>query len=790
MSDTPSNAVGAASVAPIEQILQLLGGRPILLPIQRWRSKPKMWKGPHYPGWKKFTWDQTQDEAFTVRNPEPPDLNSPETWTHNETNGAVNTVWRTRRLRELYRSECNIGVVQGDASILEEAGRTWRLCSIDIDDTPAVDAFLRLNPKLTSTLRSVGSRGCNLWVWVEGEIPPLHKGLYWLADADHESAKVPGKIVKKGDPDLDRPFGEWRSTGGQTVIWGCHPNGNDYIWAVANAPVRVRFDEIKWPLGLHLPWVKREEPAAPPAPQQSAGPSEADVLGAKQELEKQYGDAWSITEKGKLTINQSFFAAAYAAKHRIFFSPEEQRFFRYVDDNGLWTEQTPDSIRWDFSADIKKIADDEKENRLINMRTTQLLNALVAQLRGAVEKWRAFERQKSEKTNRARALVHLQNGMLDLDEKPPVMRKFAPEFMSRNQLAVALEEAAECPRFLNDLLGKAVAADDIELMQKFAGQMLLGVNLTQMLLILTGTAGGGKSTFVNCIAEIIGRINVAQLRTKHLGERFEIFGFLEKTLLIGVDVPGNFMMIDGAEVIKALCGGDLLDAEAKTGNRRFQVKGEFNILITCNSRLRVKLDGDGDAWRRRLAIVNYEMPKPKHKDPNFVQKLIAEEGSGILNWMIEGAIKLLEEIDRTGGIVLTSTQKDRVESLLAESDSVRDFVRRGCAKATKEHKVTTEQLVTAYAAYCDARGWTNVGNKRLTHELPDALLEIHGATPSNDIKLSSDDKAKRGYRGVEILAPATDEEELLAAAAPAATGGGGTPPLIPGSAEDGEGGDY
>lgn len=741
MSDTPSPSAGAEAAGHVQQIYETLGGRPVLLPIPRWPGREAEWKGPRYKGWQKLTWEQTQDPAFTLRVPEPPDLEKPD--------AGGEEVWRPRLYQDLLRSG-NIGVLLGEPSQLVEDGRTWHLCSIDIDDSAAVDGFIAVNPGLAFTMQTAGSRGRNFWVWVEGLYPKLHKGICWLATHDHESKTVPGKMIKAGEADPDRPFGEWRATGGQTVLYGVHPSGCRYQTLVRKPPVRIAFDEICWPEGLFLPWRKAEETAA-----------EAEAIAAAKkvlaELIDEHGKPWTKSQKGKIAINQAFFAAFYARKHQIVYSPEEQRFWRYQgDESGLWVKQTEDSIRVELAADIKVISDEEDEEGLINLRTTQLMNAIVGMLRGQMEKWDVFKRPISPKTQRPRALIHLMNGMLDLDDSPPGIRPFAAEYMSRHQLAVSLSEGAQPTRFLAELLGPAVAPEDIELMQKFAGQMLLGVNYAQKLLILTGTAGGGKTTFVNVIEAIIGEKNVGQLRTEHLHERFELFRMIGKSLLVGVDVPGNFMETDGAYVIKGLCGGDLMDAEAKQGNDTFQVRGEFNIIITCNSRLKVRLDGDSAAWRRRLCIVPYEMPAPATPDPHFVRKLVASEASGILNWMIAGAVKLIADLDATGGIRLTAKQKDRVESLLAESDSVRDFVRRGCARATIDHKVTGEQMMQAYVKYCEARGWTGLPGKKVERDLPDALLEIHGATKANDIKIHGDDKAKRGYRGVSLVT-LTDE---------------------------------
>lgn len=702
--------------AHVSALYALLGGRPVLLPIPPLSSGPT--KGPLYDAWQKVSWEDTQNHAtvLTFSRPRKP-----------EEGPGDRIIYRRENLRRLIDDlRNNLGVLQGAPSALMEAGRTWHLCSIDIDHDEDVAKFLAVNPRLAETLQTVGSRGRNFWVWVEGECPPLHKDVTW-AKPD-------------GASDKEKPFGEWRSTGGQTVIWGTHPKGMPYRRDVEKPPVRLTFAEIVWPAGLFLPWVP---PVKAPA---VVAQEEHDALVAE------HGKPYEKTARGGLDINQTFFAAYFNSRHTLVFSPEEKLFYRYDGPKtGLWVKQTDDSVRKELAADIKTYADKNAEPRLIMMRTTTLENAITAKIRGFAERWAAWQRALSPKTNRPRAIAHLRDWMLDLDADPPLMVKFAPEFMSRNRIDVALDPKAGCPRFLNELLGTALHADDVRLLRKMAGQILLGVNLAQKIVILTGLEGRGKSTFVKVMQRVIGEVNCGELRTEHLAERFEIFRMLTKSLIVGNDVPGSFLMTEGAYVMKSLVGGDLKDAEPKNGNEGYSIRGEFNILITCNTRLRVKLDGDAGAWRRRLILLPYEAPPPKKKDPFFVENLVASEASGILNWMIAGAVDLLADLAEFGDVQLTKAQKDRVESLLAESDSVRDFARRGCARAPESEKVTSEDALAAYVAWCERRGWSPMPSKRVEQMLPDALLEIHGAAKSNDIKRYPGDKAKRGYRGLSLL---------------------------------------
>lgn len=78
--------------------------------------------------------------------------------------------------------------------------------------------------------------------------------------------------------------------------------------------------------------------------------------------------------------------------------------------------------------------------------------------------------------------------------------------------------------------------------------------------------------------------------------------------------------------MKRLTGCDFIEAEFKGGNTRASLMGVFNILITSNNRLRVRLDGDEEAWRRRLLLVKFENPPVKKKIADFAKILVRDEG--------------------------------------------------------------------------------------------------------------------------------------------------------------------
>ncbi len=104
----------------------------------------------------------------------------------------------------------NIGVSLGHASN--------GLVTVDLDNDDVVAPFLAVNPRLKDTTRTARKRGCNLWVRIEGEFPKSRK----------------------------LPYGEFRSDGNQTVIFGS-AEGIPYRFLKRVPPVRMPYADLVFP---------------------------------------------------------------------------------------------------------------------------------------------------------------------------------------------------------------------------------------------------------------------------------------------------------------------------------------------------------------------------------------------------------------------------------------------------------------------------------------------------------------------------------------------------------------
>lgn len=470
-------------------------------------------------------------------------------------------------------------------------------------------------------------------------------------------------------------------------------------------------------------------------------------------LSESHGDAVleSIDKQGTTSvtgINEDFLAATLgegSPAAPTIFLPTEQQFFTYDPHEGIYIRQREPVLLSRLSQLLLTAARACKSN---TCRTDALEFGLrdANQLRGVIRKASGqLQVDPNYFKTDLNKYVAASNGMVQLDGSNKLL-SFAPHYRRRNKLDVSFDPAATCPTFINVLMRPALEPDDLELLQRWCGLSLIGENLAQKMVILTGTPGGGKGCFVRVLTGIIGQNNLASLRPQLLGERFEFSRYVGRTLLYGADVPEHFLNQRGASGLKSLTGYDPMTVEFKNSNESPSIVGSYNVIATCNSRLTVRLEGDVEAWRRRLIIIDYHKPKPEKVIADLDQQILATEGPGVLNWMLEGLSKL-----RADGwqLHLTSRQQEAVDNLLLESDGHTLFVKNELVKSD-DSPLTVNEAFSAYAEYCNERGWATIGRSKFGQLIGDVVTRQYGKTVRNDIPDPITGKSQRGWRGLAL----------------------------------------
>ena len=468
-------------------------------------------------------------------------------------------------------------------------------------------------------------------------------------------------------------------------------------------------------------------------------------------LTDQYGDA--VLEKfeksGIVTVrdlNEDFLAATLGANGTpdapTVFIPTEDKFYTYAPADGIYMHRREPALQAGLSKLLLESARDCGEDcdtkaMAFRFRDTACLSGVIKRARGVLEV--PHDYFASDLTE----FIPCANGMLRLEDH--VLLPFSSDYRRRNKLAVPYDPTAECPLFLNTLMRQALDEADIELLQRWCGLALIGLNVAQKILILTGTAGGGKGTFIRVLSGVIGDANLGSLRTQLLGERFELGRFLGKTLLYGADVREDFLNQRGASVLKSLTGADPVTLEFKNSNETPGIYCKFNIVVTCNSRLTVHLEGDNEAWRRRLVVIEYNRPKPEHVIADLDKLILTQEGSGVLNWMLNGLDKLRKD---GWQLQVDGHHQTHVDNLLLESDGHTVFIRE-CLVRDENGQLTAPDCYAAYVTFCTQRAWNALTKNKFGTLISDAVVRQFGITQRHDI-VDGSHRTQRGWKGLAL----------------------------------------
>lgn len=458
----------------------------------------------------------------------------------------------------------------------------------------------------------------------------------------------------------------------------------------------------------------------------------------KDPVFKQYGEPFLVNKNGKVTLNDRAVAVKCATKHLVKYNPGSKSYERYDGERGLWVLIHEIAVMRMLDNLLVELGEIYGHQETVKRITAAKLGSLCKMLKPHDAKL------KSENTA---GLIHVRNGVVVLGEGKSKLLAHDAKFPFHHSGDITYSEKATCPKFLKEFLGSALDREDIDLLQKYCGSMLLGPNSCHGIVVIRGTPGGGKSTLVSIIEKIIGENNVAHLRTSHLSGRFETSAFLGKRLLVGKDVPGDTLAVNGARMLKSLVGGDLMQAEIKYNPDKQSIRGDFHVMIVSNNKLRIALDGDEEAWRRRLLVIDFKNPKPAKPIPNFAEKLLAKEASGILNWLIEGAKVYRAEMEKHGKLNLTKEQEKRLQTLLEDSDNVVQFVNQSVVPKDGRD-VTSEELLLCYYKKCERQKWTPVASHAFRTRVPDLLAQMFKTTRRNDIKREG--RAVRGFKNIAL----------------------------------------
>lgn len=291
-------------------------------------------------------------------------------------------------------------------------------------------------------------------------------------------------------------------------------------------------------------------------------------------------------------------------------------------------------------------------------------------------------------------------------------------------------------RFLDQILGDIPeeAEERIEYVQKLFGIAAIGELRWQILPIFSGPGANGKSALLEIIASVLGTY-AAMMPENFLLESGKVEHSTEIMRLRGARLAiASETRPDGKfneSRVKTLTGEGMLSARAMRQDF-VDFKATHTLFMSLNHPPQVRSGGDG-FWRR-IRKIDFRYIIPLHlQDPGFAATVAEEEGAAILQWVIEGAQKVLKE-----GLTSPLSVEMSTLSYRAEEDHV-DIFLQDCTSPNPEAGFSVTELYGTYTAWCRKNGELPITSVSLMRDLKTRM----SLTPYRS-------KHSRGYKGLIV----------------------------------------
>jgi P4 family phage/plasmid primase-like protien len=331
--------------------------------------------------------------------------------------------------------------------------------------------------------------------------------------------------------------------------------------------------------------------------------------------------------------------------------------------------------------------------------------------------------------------IACENGLLDAETQ--TLTDFNEKEMPFHQIPVKFDKEAKCPNW-EAFITQVVNQDDLATIQEWSGFLLLPDYRFHKLLWIHGVGRNGKGVWQRTMETILGNRNISGVGLEEFdgNHRFalkQLYGKLfnpcsEPTTNKELQTP----------LLKKATGQDTIEAEMKGKQARVPFRNYAKITVLANKFPKVK--DQTVAFRERRLFIKFPNEftgknQIQNVEDNWIK--INDERSGILNWMLAGLKRLLEQ----GYFTESKTQQETEAEFLRASDTISSFLTEMCL--FDKTKVTARSdALEAYKNYCEVLGLDTENEKKFTQTLKD--------TPRISSCVVRNPKMERAWKGIGL----------------------------------------
>ncbi len=313
--------------------------------------------------------------------------------------------------------------------------------------------------------------------------------------------------------------------------------------------------------------------------------------------------------------------------------------------------------------------------------------------------------------DKGQVLINLQNGTFEISATVQTLREFRSEDFLRHQLPFDYDPQAQSPLF-NGYLARVLPEPELRaIVAEYFGYVFTKRLKLEKALLLYGSGANGKSVLFDVMNAVLGKENTSNFSLSDLLQEHNRALIANKLLNYGSEINASVTR----DTFKNLVSVEPIMARLKYGNS-FMMEDYAKLCFNCN-----ELPKDieqTEAYFRRLLIVPFAVTIPANEqDPELAQKIIANEMSGVFNWILSGLQRLLKHKRFTH----SETVRKAIADYREDSDSAACFIKEA---EPSDSEGLLKDVYASYRAYCSDSGVKPLGKVNFGRRLQANGYEI------------------------------------------------------------------
>ena len=303
-------------------------------------------------------------------------------------------------------------------------------------------------------------------------------------------------------------------------------------------------------------------------------------------------------------------------------------------------------------------------------------------------------------------VINLLNGTLDLNTMQ--LRDFDYKDFLTYQLPFYYDENASNElwnKFLDDVLPNK---ETQQTLQEVIGSIFIKNIKLEYATFLYGNGANGKSVVIDVISEVLGYENVSFYSLDDLMQ--EHYRALIKDKLVNFGSENDTKKLE-SDTFKKLASNEPIGARQKYG-KPFIMRNYARLIFAVNQ-MKLKEIEYTKGFFRRFLIIPFNVTIPKEKRDKELTKKILQNPAGVLNWIIQGAKKVLQNKD----IFISNECKQAKRQFIKDIDSVLQFLEECNYKKSDYNRIPLKELYVDYSNWSFESGLKKVSKREFSKRL-------------------------------------------------------------------------